>query len=106
LDANPVFERALHGPGVRAGWSFESAARIAFEATHRVTPSVEYYSALGPLPGLLPRGAQVHQIFPGADIQLSDRLLWSAGVGAGVTSAGPRLVYKSRFEFSFGGKSH
>jgi hypothetical protein len=104
LDANPVFERALHGPGVRDGWSFEPAARLAFEATRRVTPSVEYYSALGPLPGLLPRGEQVHQIFPGADIRLSDRLLWSAGVGFGVTSAGPSLVYKSRFEFSFGGK--
>jgi hypothetical protein len=62
-----------------------------------------YYSTLSPLPGLFPRGEQVHQIFPGVDIQLSDRLLWSAGVGFGVTSTGPRLVYKSRFEFSFGG---
>src|SRR5262249_26052985 len=53
LDANPVFERALHGPGVREGWSFEPAGRVAFEATSRVTPSVEYYSSLGPMPGFL-----------------------------------------------------
>lgn len=103
FDANPVFERALHGPGVREGWSFEPAGRVAFEANHRITPSLEYYGVLGPVPNLLPRGQQVHQVFPGADIRLSERLVWSAGVGVGITSAGPRLVYKSRFEFSFGG---
>lgn len=103
LDANPVFERRLHGPGVREGWSFEPAGRIGFEAGGRVRPSIEYYSVLGPLPDFLPRGEQVHQLFPGADIRLSERLVWSAGIGVGVTSAGPRLVYKSRFEFSFGG---
>jgi len=33
VDFNPVFERALHGPGTQAGWNFEPAARIAYEAT-------------------------------------------------------------------------
>src|SRR5260370_26867123 len=45
LDANPVFERALHGPGVRDGWIFAPAGRVGFEATKRVTPSLEYYGS-------------------------------------------------------------
>ena len=97
LDANPVFERALHGPGVRDGWIFAPAGRVGFEASKRVTPSLEYYSSTGPM--------QIHQFFPGADIKISGRVLWSAGVGIGATSNGSRLIYKSRFEISFGGKN-
>jgi hypothetical protein len=31
VTVNPVFERALYGPGVRDGWGFEPAARFAYE---------------------------------------------------------------------------
>jgi hypothetical protein len=51
IDFNPVFARALHGPGVRDGWGFEPAARFAYEMNKRFTPSVEYYASTGPLPG-------------------------------------------------------
>jgi hypothetical protein len=94
LDANPVFERALHGPGVRQGWIFEPAVRIGYEAGKRVTPSLEYYGSTG--------SQQIHQFFPGADIKLGERVLWSAGVGIGATPNGNRLIYKSRIEISFG----
>jgi hypothetical protein len=104
IDFNPVFERALHGPGIRDGWNFEPAARIGYEASERFTPSLEYYSALGPLPSLLPGPGQIHQILPGGDVKLAKNLVWSFGVGINTTSAGNRLVYKSRFEFSFGGQ--
>jgi hypothetical protein len=83
-------------------WNFEPAARIAYEATERFTPSLEYYSELGPLPAFLPIDEQVHQILPGGDLKLAKNLLWSFGVGIGTTPAGERLVYKSRFEFTFG----
>jgi hypothetical protein len=106
LDANPVFERALHGPGVRQGWIFEPAARVGFSAGEHFTPSLEYYSSAGPLPGLLPLGRQVHQFFPGADIQIGERVVWSVGVGVGATSTGDRLIYKSRIEISFGAKTN
>jgi hypothetical protein len=96
LDTNPVFERALHGPGVRDGWIFEPAGRAGFEASRRITPSLEYYGSTGPM--------QIHQFFPGADIRISNKVLWSAGVGIGATSSGSRLIYKSRIEISFGGK--
>jgi len=101
-DLNPVFARALHGPGTRDGWSFEPAARIAYEASERFEPSLEYYSELGELPSFLPGNQQVHQILPGGDWKLAKNLVWSFGVGVGLTPAGNRLVYKSRFEFTFG----
>jgi hypothetical protein len=102
IDFNPVFERALHGPGVREGWNFEPAARIGYETNERFTPSLEYYSAWGPVPSFLPGSEQIHQILPGGDIKLAKNLVWSFGVGVNTTSAGNRVVYKSRFEYSFG----
>ena len=45
VDFNPVFERALHGPGVRDGWNFEPAGRVAYDTEGRFNPSLEYYSS-------------------------------------------------------------
>jgi len=104
VDFNPVFERALHGPGTRAGWNFEPAARIGYEVSERFTPSLEYYSGWGPVPSFVPISEQFHQILPGGDVKLAKNVVWSFGVGVGATSAGNRLVYKSRIEVSFGGK--
>jgi len=104
FDLNPVFERALHGPGIRRGWSFAPAFRVAYELTERFSPSIEYYSDDGPFPAFLPVRQQIHQIFPGGDVKLTKNLLWSLGVGIGLTPAGDRLIYKSRFEYSFGHK--
>jgi hypothetical protein len=92
-DFNPVFSRDLHGPGIRDGWHFEPAARIGYEASKHITPSLEYYGAVGP---------RFHQLLPGADWKITDDLVWSFGVGAGLTAAEPRLVFKSRIEYSFG----
>ena len=102
LDLNPVFERALHGPGVHGGWNFEPAARAGYEVNPHFTPSFEYYAELGPLPDFLPLREQVHLMLPGADFRFGDKLTWSVGVGIGATSAGEKLVYKSRLEFKFG----
>ena len=101
---NPVFARALHGPGVRDGWEFEPEARVAYgdSDVNRVVPYLEWYSELGSLPSFVPGSSQVHLVLPGVDLKVRDNLLWSLGVGVGVTSVEPRLVYKSRFEFSFG----
>ena len=102
VDFNPVFERALHGPGTSRGWNFEPAARVAYDAWERFTPSLEYYSEWGALPTFLPVREQIHQILPGGDVKLAKNLSWSFGIGVGATPAGNRLVYKSRFEFAFG----
>jgi hypothetical protein len=95
LDFNPVFARALHGPGIRDGWTFEPAARVAYGAkSTRLRPYLEWYSEINPV--------QVHQLFPGVDLNLGHDIVWSLGVGTGLTSEPPRLVIKSHLEFEFG----
>jgi hypothetical protein len=102
FDFNPVFERALHGPDTATGWHFEPAARLAYNPEARFSPALEYYSSLGSLPQLSPLDRQFHQILPGGDLKISRRLVWSFGVGGGLTSEGSRRVYKTRLEFLFG----
>jgi hypothetical protein len=101
---NPVFARALHGPGTREGWQFEPAARVAWgeSATRRVVPYLEWYSEMGPVRHFSSASEQVHQAFPGVDWRIMEHLVWSVGVGAGLTSQEPRLVLKSHLEFEFG----
>jgi hypothetical protein len=71
----------------------------------RFTPSLEYYGDWEPLPAFEPFVAQMHQILPGGDIRLRKNIIWSLGVGVGITPATHRIVYKSRLEFSFGEKA-
>jgi hypothetical protein len=104
VDLNPVFERALHGPGVSQGWGFEPAFRVAYEWNERFSPSLEYYSSDGPIPSFLPLQQQIHQIYPGGDVKLTKNLLLNLGIGVGLTSTADRLIYKSRLEYSFGRK--
>jgi len=95
LDFNPVFARALHGAGIRDGWTFEPAARVAYgRKTARLRPYLEWYSEINPV--------QVHQLYPGVDLNLGHDIVWSLGVGTGLTSEPPRLVIKSHLEFEFG----
>jgi hypothetical protein len=95
FDFNPVFARALHGPGVRDGWTFEPAARVAYGAkSAHLRPYLEWYGEINPV--------QVHQLFPGVDLDLGHNIVWSLGVGTGLTSEPPRLVIKSHLEFEFG----
>jgi hypothetical protein len=99
VDFNPVASRALHGPGIRDGWHFEPAARVAWFGgaadpdEKRFVPYLESYND---------PETHVHQIFPGVDWRLARHLLWSLGIGPGLNSAQPRLVFKSRMEFEFG----
>jgi hypothetical protein len=102
MDSNFVFGHALHGPGTRDGWVFEPSGRIAWQVSPTFTPSVEYYSSLGPLHDFLPPQQQIHLLFPGADWKIGEHLTWSFGVGVGVTDATSRVILKSRFEFEFG----
>jgi hypothetical protein len=105
VDLNPTFGRSLHGPDIDHGWGFGLAARVAFESRKRFTPSLEYYGDWGPLPALAPFVEQIHQIFPGGDFRLGKNVIWSVGVGFGITADTDRIVYKSRLEISFGGKA-
>jgi hypothetical protein len=105
IDLNPTFGRSLHGPDTDHGWGAGLAARVGFGWTKRFTPSVEYYGEWGPLPAFEPFVAQIHQVLPGGDIRLRKNIIWSLGVGVGITRATDRIVYKSRLEISFGGET-
>jgi hypothetical protein len=105
FDLNPTFGRSLHGPDTDHGWGVGLAGRVGFDRAKRFTPSLEYYGDWGPLPAFEPFVTQMHQILPGGDIRLRKNIIWSLGVGVGITPATDRIVYKSRLEISFGGKA-
>ena len=105
LDGNPIFARALKGPGTSAGWSFEPSGRIGWALSRAFTPSIEYYSSWGSLQNLLPFHEQTHEFVLGGDWRINDRMLFNAGVGFSVTGAGNGLFLKSRLEWTFGRRS-
>ncbi len=105
IDLNPTFGKSLQGPAADRGWGLGLAARVAYEQTRRFTPSLEYYCEWGALPTFEPLVAQMHQIMPGGDIRLRKNIVWSIGIGAGITPATDRIVYKSRLEITFGGRN-
>src|ERR1051325_9917352 len=78
LDVNPVFGRAWGGSEAGA-WDFEPDARLAYAATPKLDLSLEYYASMNAIND----PNKVHQIFPNADIQLRDNLVWNIGVGFG-----------------------
>lgn len=101
---NPVFERALHGPGTRRGWNFEPALLLRWKRK-LLSPSLEYYGEIESI-NVTPRGQpSVHQLFAGGDWQARPGFLLNFGVGADLGSRGPGIVVKSRFEWHWGGKN-
>lgn len=97
---NPVFERALHGPGTRRGWNAEPAMLIRLK--RRVfSPSVEYYGEVESL-NIPPRAQpEVHQIFLGGDWHATEIFSINMGAGVDLGPRGPGLVLKSRFEWDW-----
>ena len=101
IDLNPVVGKALRGPDAAEMWDFEPGARIGYTISPLVDLSLEYYGSTGPLNHVLPGDQQVHQFYPGADIQLTDAIVWNVGVGFGATNAGNTRVYKMRLGWLF-----
>jgi hypothetical protein len=102
IDVNPVVGRALRGPGTNEGWDFEPGVRLAYEMNKKLDLSLEYYGSTGAIGDFLPANEQVHQLFPGGDVKLSENIVWNFGIGVGMTDAGNRLVYKTRVGILFG----
>src|SRR5262245_27798662 len=102
LDLNPVIGRALRGPGTSDGWDFEPSFRIAYKASKRVEPSLEYYGSYGPITGFRPVNEQVHLFYPGADINVTENIVWNVGVGLAATPEGNQLTFKRRLGVLFG----
>jgi hypothetical protein len=100
---NPVFERALHGPGTRHGWNFEPAALVRWKRK-TFSPSVEYYGEIESI-NVRPRAQpEVHQLFFGGDWKFTPDFLVNIGVGTDVGNRGPGVVLKTRLEWDWGSK--
>lgn len=98
---NPVFERALHGPGTEHGWNFEPALLLRWKRK-TFSPSLEYYGEIESI-NVDPRfQPEVHQLFAGGDWQVNQGFKVNLGVGFDLGSRGPGVVLKSRFEWDWG----
>jgi hypothetical protein len=97
---NPVFERALHGPGTAHGWNFEPALLLRWKR-RRFSPSLEYYGGIESINRRPHAQPQVHQLFVGGDWKAG--VVFSVNLGAGfdLGSRGPGVVLKSRFEWDW-----
>jgi len=90
LIVNAAFERDLTGPGHE--FEFEPKARAAARVSDAVKLGVEYYSTTAP--------GSWQQVFPTADVRVSNGFIWHAGVGFGTVHAADRLLFTSRFDVS------
>jgi hypothetical protein len=98
---NPVFERALTGPGTQHGWNFEPAGLLRWKRK-TFSPSLEYYGEIESI-NVPPRGQpEVHQLFVGGDWQLRPGFSVNLGTGFDLGSSGPGVILKSRFEWDWG----
>lgn len=97
---NPVFERALHGPGTRRGWNFEPAMLLRWK--RRVfSPSLEYYGEIESV-NVTPRAQpEVHQLFVGGDWHAAEVFMVNMGLGFDLGDRGPGIILKSRFEWDW-----
>jgi hypothetical protein len=98
---NPVFERALHGPGTQHGWNFEPALLLRWKR-HEFSPSLEYYGEVESITARPHAQPEVHQLFVGGDWEVTGGFSINLGVGFDLTDRGPGLVLKSRFEWHWG----
>ena len=97
---NPVFERALHGPGIEHGWNFEPAMLLRWKRPN-FSPSLEYYGEVESI-NVKPRGRpEVHQLFGGGDWRVTNVFHVNLGIGFDLSGAGPGVVLKSRFEWDW-----
>jgi hypothetical protein len=102
---NPVFERALHGPGTRRGWNFEPAVLLRWKR-EKFSPSLEYYGGIESI-NVRPRAQpEVHQLFIGGDWEVRPEFSVNLGLGLDLGSSGPGIVLKSRFEWHWGSSRH
>jgi len=100
---NPTFDRSFHGPSVNKGMEFSPNFKLSYDFTLKIAGGLEYYGALGPVPGFDPLKDQQQQIFPTIDLNLSPRWEFNFGVGVGMTRGTDHLIAKMilgyRFDF-------
>jgi hypothetical protein len=97
---NPVFERAMHGPGTAHGWNFEPAMLVRWKR-EKFSPSIEYYGEVESINRRPHAQPEVHQMFVGGDWKAGPIFSINMGLGFDLGSRGPGVVLKSRFEWDW-----
>ena len=98
---NPVFERALHGPGTRHGWNFEPALLWRWKR-RTFSPSLEYYGEIESITARPHGQPETHQMFLGGDWDVKPGFSVNLGLGFDLSDRGPGAILKSRFEWHWG----
>ena len=75
---NPVFERALHGPGTAHGWNFEPAMLLRWKRK-RFSPSVEYYGEIESINAPAARSAGGASVVRGRRLETAAQLQHQLG---------------------------
>lgn len=86
---NPILDTAWDGFG---NLEFAPSARVAYNPTKRWAVAIEEYADYGPLRAFNAPGRQSHQLF--GVVNYTGRVEIEAGVGAGLTGASDKLVFK------------
>jgi len=104
---NPVFERALRGPGTERGRNFEPALLLRWKRPV-FSPSLEYYGGIESIN--VPPRAQLegHPLFFGGDWHVTSIMTINMGLGCDLSERGPGIVLKSSFRMGLaqGGPRH
>ena len=109
---NPTFERALHGPGIRQGFTFSPNVKGSYDVIRwnrggnqpkAIAAGLEYYGVVGRLNNPDPFRDQQQQFVPSIDINVSPQWEFNFGVGIGATHSTDHLMVKGivgrRFDF-------
>jgi len=102
---NPVFERALHGPGTQHGWNFEPALLLRWKR-ESFSPSLEYYGEIESINVTSHAQPEVHQLFFGGDWRVTQIMTINLGLGCDLGARGPGIVLKTRFEWDWHKPGH
>jgi hypothetical protein len=98
---NPTFDHSFVGLNAHKGWGFSPNLKLGYDITKKVSAGFEYYGSLGPVGNFDPIGAQMQQIFPVIDLNLSPKWEINFGVGVGLTAGTDHLIVKTIIGYRF-----
>jgi len=98
---NPTFDKSFVGLNSHKGFEFSPNLKLSYDVTRKVSAGFEYYGALGPVGNFDPIGAQMQQIFPTIDLNLSPKWEINFGVGVGLTAGTDHIIVKGILGYRF-----
>jgi hypothetical protein len=101
FDFNPIFEKALRGPGRANGVELQYAMSLIYRPSQYWQPRLDMFGDFGPLRNFEPRNEQKHLISPAVDFRLGRGFFATLGVAFGLTEASEQRLIRARVEWEF-----